>query len=442
MEQNKASIAFKTLGCRLNQFETDALVSHFDQKGYTIAPFKAAADITVINTCTVTSQSDHKSRNIIKQAIAANPGSTIVVTGCMAEQYKAAIEKIEGVSLVITNAKKAQIVEQVEAYRQKQQTNLADNLFSYRPVQKSLHTRAAIKIQDGCDNLCTFCIIPKVRGRAVSRPVKEILENIEATLQNGFKEIIITGVNIGRYEHEGTNFTGLMRQILAIEGDFRVRISSLEPDGFGEDFIELFQNPKLTPHLHLCIQSGSDKILLRMRRMYTLDIYRAFVDKLFAAYPDFNLTTDLIVGFPSEDEDMFKESLNIVKQIAFSHVHTFKYSIRSGTPAERMLQQVDEREKTARSARIREQAERNKKAYYSKFVGQTQRVLVEKSLGNNRYFGYGENYIPIIFEHQQFLKNEFVSVKVEGLMQDKDELKLKGQLIGHGKFAQKKINVA
>src|SRR3989339_1144380 len=406
-------VSFKTLGCRLNQHETDAWLSACEGGGYKIVDFKKQADITVINTCTVTGQSDHKSRNTIHQAISTNPKAKIIVTGCMVGQYKEELEKIPGVTLVVDNKNKNAILEILE----KKQTDVSEvkipsGVFNYQPVQKSFHTRAAIKIQDGCDNFCTFCIIPQVRGRAVSRPVDEVIENIKKTIGHGFKEVVLTGVNIGRYYSNGTRFTQLLEKVLEIPGDFRVRISSLEPDGFGKDFIALFRHPKLTPHLHLCLQSGSDPVLLKMRRMYSTQNYLELIDQIKNSYPDFNLTTDIIVGFPGETDAHFKETLNIVKQIGFSHVHTFKYSVRTGTYAERMPNQVDELIKTQRSEKLRILSENNKMEYYQQFIGSTEKVLVEKPISGNWYFGYGEHYIPIIFQHFQNLKNQWVDVKL------------------------------
>lgn len=426
---SKLKIAFTTLGCRLNQFETDALISEFDRKGFDIVNFKDQADITVINTCTVTSQSDHKSRNIIQQAISANPGSYIVVTGCMAVQYQQQLEKIPGVSLVVSNKQKSGISDYIQQQFNKENVQpIAENLFAYRPVLKSKHTRAAIKIQDGCDNLCTFCIIPQVRGRAVSRPVNEVLQNVQETLQNGFKEIVITGVNIGRYYHNGVRFTQLLKQILDLPGDFRVRISSLEPDGFDADFIKLFHHPKLTPHLHLCLQSGSNAILLKMRRMYSTENFTDFTTKLKVEIPAINLTTDVIVGFPDETNFNFIETKDMVRSVGFSHVHTFKYSERSRTLAARMKNQVSSQIKNERSEQIRILSEEQKKMYYNQFIGKTQKVLVEKHLGNNLYFGYGQNYIPVVFHSNNFMQNEFVDIKIRNII-TKDRLMLTGDLI-------------
>ena len=217
-----------------------------------------------------------------------------------------------------------------------------------------------------------------------------------------------------------------MQKILEIPGDFRIRISSIEPDGFGKEFIDLFQHPKLAPHLHLCLQSGSEQILLKMRRMYNIDSYLELISSIKSQYPDFNLTTDIMVGFPGETDQHFAESCNIVKQIGFSHVHTFKYSIRDHTTAARMQNQVDEKTKQSRSEQIRELSHQNKLAYYQQFIGKNQQVLVEKRI-DNRWFGYGEHYIPIVFESDEDLHNQFVSVKITAVEGDEKPV-LKGQI--------------
>ena len=197
-----------------------------------------------------------------------------------------------------------------------------------------------IKIQDGCDNFCTFCIVPMVRGKAVSRSEKDILENIRQVIDLGYKEIVLTGVNISRYDWEGLNFTGLLENILSLDGKFRVRISSIEPEGFGDHLFDLFMHEKLCPHLHLCLQSGSDRILMQMRRAYTLPSYMEIVEQLRTRHPLFNFTTDIMVGFPGETEQDFEATCNVIREVGFSHVHTFKYSRREGTRAARMEEQV------------------------------------------------------------------------------------------------------
>ncbi|RLD98693.1 MAG: tRNA (N(6)-L-threonylcarbamoyladenosine(37)-C(2))-methylthiotransferase MtaB, partial [Bacteroidetes bacterium] len=298
-------VSFKTLGCRLNQYETDALVTRFHQAGYQIVDFATQADIAVINTCTVTNQSDQKSRNTINHAARKNPAGLVVVTGCMANNYKEQLEANEKITYVVDNERKSQIVSLVDAHFKGEVVHpdsWAGDIFGFETVDQSLHTRTSIKVQDGCDNFCTYCIVPSVRGRAVSRPLDEILENIRRVVDNGFKEIVITGVNIGRYDFGKYKLESAIEKMLELPGDFRIRISSMEPDGFGPDFHKIFRHPKMAPHLHLCIQSGSDSILKKMRRMYSTRSFMDIVETFRKEMPDFNFTTDVIVGFPGESE--------------------------------------------------------------------------------------------------------------------------------------------
>jgi threonylcarbamoyladenosine tRNA methylthiotransferase MtaB len=425
-------VAFKTLGCRLNQYETDALVSDFDKAGYQIVDFKEQADVVVVNTCTVTNQSDQKSRNVISQAARNNLGSMVVVTGCMANNYKEKLEGESKITYVVDNKRKASILQLVDAHFQGEilhPSQLEGDVFQFNTVDKSLHTRSAIKIQDGCDNFCTFCIIPAVRGRAVSRPIPEIVENVKRTLDNGFKELVVTGVNIGRYDWEGKRFEDALESILNVSGDFRVRISSLEPDGFGEHFLDLFDHPKMAPHLHLCLQSGSDKVLLRMRRMYDLNSFASVIERFRNKRPDFNFTTDLIVGFPGETDEDFQESLDAVSRFGFSHVHTFKYSVRKGTRAERMESQIPEKIKTERSALVRQLSEENKLNYFSQFIGKEQRVLIEKIDSRGFASGYGEHYIPVRFKAEGLLKNTFQKVLIKKIEGKGEQVGLLGELV-------------
>lgn len=420
-------IAFKTLGCRLNQYETDALASRFHAGSYEVVDFDEQADVYVVNTCTVTNQSDQKSRQTIHQARRRNNDALVVVTGCMANNYKESLLESKSINYVVDNERKAAIYSIIEEHYRGQVPDPEGfdvDVFSYETATKTFHTRSMIKIQDGCDNFCTFCIIPKVRGRAISRPKNEILDNIRQVLDHGFREVVLTGVNIGRYDSEGTNFEQLVESILELPGDFRLRISSIEPDGFSSRFLELFDHPKLTPHLHLCLQSGSEAVLLRMRRMYTAREFRQIAETLRSRYPNFNLTTDIIVGFPGESDDEFAQTVQMAKELRFSHIHTFKYSVRSGTRAERMPAQVSEKIKNQRSETIRKIAIENKIAYYNSMLGSTQRMLVERITESHTARGYGEHYIPIRVENAAHLsRNQFVSVRLESIyMADEPEV--------------------
>jgi threonylcarbamoyladenosine tRNA methylthiotransferase MtaB len=417
-------VAFKTLGCRLNQFETNSLVTGFTNAGYDIVDFGEKADAYIINTCTVTNHSDKKSRQEISKAYGSNEEAVIVVTGCMANNQKEKLENDGRITYAIENDNKSDIVTLVNSHFNGEiiaPDVLKNDRFGYETVEVGFHTRSMIKIQDGCDNFCTFCIVPFVRGRAISRSPEDIYENIREVVGFGYKEIVLTGVNIGRYEFEGLNFEDLVEKILEIPGDFRVRISSIEPEGFGDKLFKLFDHPKLMPHLHMCIQSGSDKILLKMRRNYTVDEFKAMVAKIKSRIPDFNFTTDLMVGFPEETEEDFQLSCKRIKEIGFSHIHTFKYSKRKGTRADRLLHQIPEKVKTERSAIIRDLAEQQKRKYRTSLIGKDQRVLVEKIDNDGFASGYGEFYVPVKFKsNPSTALKEFSNVVITGIEKDED----------------------
>ena len=425
----KKKIGFKTLGCRLNQYETDALVSQFYKQGYDVVDFHDEADAYVINTCTVTSQSDHKSRHMIRQASRRKEGALVVVTGCMVNHHKTSLEKHDHIDYLINNDRKSSVFNLVDGHFKGEIQNVKEfepDVFGFGVADFGFHTRAMIKIQDGCDNFCSFCIVPKVRGRAASRPPKEIYDNIHKVLDAGFKEIILTGVNIGRYAYEGLDFERLVDSILSIDRDFRVRISSIEPDGFSTLFFDLFSHPKLTPHLHLCLQSGSEKILLKMRRMYTARSFVQMTESLRSKYPDFNLTTDIIVGFPGESMDDFNETAHMVRDIGFSHIHTFKYSARQGTRAARMEGYIPEEVKSERSEIIRRISLENQRRYFNSMLQKEQVLLTEKPK-NGKSRGYGQHYIPIVLEENRE-PNQFLRVRLTG-MTDTGEPEMKGSLI-------------
>ncbi len=417
-------VAFQTLGCRLNQFETEALAAQFSAKGWNTVEFHEEAEVYVINTCTVTNKSDRKSRNIIHHPLKHRQNALVVVTGCYTESSRQALEEEPGIGLVVPNQQKNLLVSLVEARLQGELPSTGvGNVFDYPIFPQIFHTRASLKIQDGCDNFCSFCIIPQVRGRAQSRPLPEILHEATQRLNHGAKELVLTGVNIGRY-NAGNNFFELIRQLLELPGDWRLRLSSLEPDGLPENFPDLFLHPKMAPHLHLCLQSASDRVLLAMRRQYTMDDYRRLVNQLRKTVPQLNLTTDLIVGFPGETAQEFEQTCQAITEFQFSHVHIFKYSRRAGTRADRMEDQIPETVKTERSQILHEKMEAQKSALFSSWVGKTQRVLVEKFTGPAR--GFGEHYLPLILEHEA-TRNEFVQTQITGFRPLDGELVLTGK---------------
>lgn len=424
-------VAFKTLGCRLNLSETDAIAAEFARNNYNVVDFNSEADIFVINTCTVTNQSDQKSRRVINQTHKLNKDALTIVTGCMATHYKEKLTENDKVDYVVDNEHKTSVLSVVDAHFKGETVDpdqFEKDVFNYAPADETFHTRSFIKIQDGCDNFCTFCIVPKVRGRAISRPAEDIFENIKQVVAFGYKEIVLTGVNLGRYKFEEYDFEKLVEAILYIPGDFRVRISSIEPDGYSESFFRLFKNPKLTPHMHICLQSGSEDILLKMRRMHGAKEFEQIAIKLKTDYPQFNLTTDVIVGFPGETVDDFNKTTELVKKIGFGHIHTFKYSVRKGTRAERMPDHIDKKLKTERSEIIRKLAEETKLKYRKGFIGKQQRVLVEKINKQGFAIGYGENYIPLIIENTGLSRNEFYDVLISGIEAGEEPV-LKAKLI-------------
>ena len=336
----------------------------------------------------------------------------------MAESQRQYLENREDINYVVDNKSKISILPLVEAHFNGELVDtdqLKKDVFGFSVTEKSFHTRSMIKIQDGCDNFCTFCIVPMVRGRALSRNPIDILENVRQVIELGYKEIVLTGVNISRYEHEGLNFTGLLEKILHMNGNFRVRISSIEPEGFDEPLYDLFSHEKLCPHLHLCLQSGSDRILMQMRRMYTVPSYMQIVEQIKKRYSLFNFTTDIMVGFPGESEDDFDATCKIIREVGFSHVHTFKYSVRHGTRAERMPDQIPEKLKQQRSVIVRHLAEENKLTYRKQFIGKPQTVLVEKITKNGMAKGYGEHYIPVAFKAVQSGTNYFQNISVKSI---------------------------
>ena len=416
-------IAFKTLGCRVNLYETDALASRFKAAGYEIVNADEDTDIFVVNTCTVTNQSDQKCRQALHQIRRQHPESLIVATGCMVNHRKNELLENKTVDYAIDNERKSALFNIIDKHFKGEQVDpegLDVDLFGYQPAFDTFHTRSLIKIHDGCNNFCSYCLIPMVRGRATSRSDKDIYDNIRSVVDHGFKEIVLTGVNMGRYQYQDVNFEGLVENILNIDGDFRLRISSIEPDNFSDRFLRLFENEKLAPHMHICLQSGAENTLKAMRRHYTAAEFKNMCERIKTAIPDFNITTDLIVGFPGETEDDFMESAEMCREIGFSHIHTFKYSVRNGTKAATMPNQIPEKIKTERSGIIRKISAENKKRYFEQMLGKPQKMLIERINSDGIAQGYGENYIPMRLKGIGLEKNTFVNVIVDSIIEKGD----------------------
>lgn len=416
-------IAFKTLGCRVNLYETDALASQFKAAGYEVVENEGDADIYIVNTCTVTNQSDQKCRQALNQIRRSHPTAVIAATGCMVNHRKQEMLDSGVVNFAIDNERKYSLFNIIDSFMKGEPVDpegFDKDLFSYSPAFDTFHTRSLIKIHDGCNNFCSYCIIPNVRGRATSRCDKEIYDNIRQVVDHGFKEIVLTGVNMGRYQYGNVNFEQLIEGILKIDGDFRVRISSIEPDNFSDRFLSLFENQKLAPHMHICLQSGAENTLREMHRHYTAAQFKEMCDRIKAAIPDFNITTDVIVGFPGETEEDFAESAELCRKIGFSHIHTFKYSVRTGTKAATMSNQIPETVKTERSAIIRQISAENKLKYFKQMLGKPQKMLIERIMADGTARGYGENYIPLRLKTKVLERNTFVEVTLKDIINKGD----------------------
>lgn len=420
-------IAFKTLGCRVNLYETDALASQFKEAGYDIVESDENADIYVVNTCTVTNQSDQKCRQAINQIRRSHPNAIIAAMGCMVNHRKQELIDSGTIDYAIDNERKYALFSIIDSHVKGEAADpegFDKDLFSYRPAYSTFHTRSLIKIHDGCNNFCSYCIIPNVRGRATSRPAEEIYDNIRNVVAHGFKEIVLTGVNMGRYRYKEVDFEHLIENILNIEGDYRIRISSIEPDNFSDRFLSLFDNPKLAPHMHICLQSGAENTLKDMHRHYSAIQFEEMCNRIKAVKPDFNITTDVIVGFPGETESDFAESADMCRRIGFSHIHTFKYSVRTGTKAATMPNQVPETVKTERSAIIRQISAENKLKYFNSMLGKPQKMLIERVMTDGTARGYSENYIPLRLKDNNLRKNTFVDIVLNDIINKGDNSEL------------------
>lgn len=421
-------VAFCTLGCKVNQNEIEALSALFKERGYTIVDFEEQADVYVINTCTVTHLADRKSRQMIRRAIKANPQAKVVVTGCYAQTDPHAVKKIPGVSLIVGTNEKGHLLELVEELQQAGDISVTKGsprivVRKYQEMQQFeeiatekniARARAYLKVQEGCDQFCTYCIIPYARGPVRSRSLKNTLEEAEKLIEAGFREIILTGIHLGAYGRDlgaGINLEYLLQHLLLLNQKVRWRLSSLEPTEVNPELLRLLlENANFCPHLHLPLQSGHDEILRAMHRPYTTAQYLKIVTEIREVIPDIALTTDVMVGFPGENEEHFREYLRFVERVAFSRLHVFKYSPRKGTPAAKFSGQVLPPVKELRSREMFQLGEKLEKQYAEKFVNQLLHVLVEEKVAGTTWEGSSANYLKIRFTALRELRGKIVPV--------------------------------
>ncbi|MDD7718780.1 MAG: tRNA (N(6)-L-threonylcarbamoyladenosine(37)-C(2))-methylthiotransferase MtaB [Eubacteriaceae bacterium] len=417
-------VAFHTLGCKVNQYETEALKEQFKTDGYEIVSEDDFADVYVINTCTVTNMSDRKSRQYIRKMKRVNPSAVVAVTGCYVQVSPEEVAAIEDVDVVAGTNEKHKLLRYIEEYRtaEKKQYHVKDyeELTEYisNGIVTSMEsrTRAYIKIQEGCNRFCSYCVIPYARGKVRSRNPEEIIEEARGLIEQDFKEIILTGINTALYG-EDTEMGGiepLIARLNALDGDFRIRLSSLEPTVINAEYVKrLLQYDKLCPHLHLSVQSGADHVLSLMNRRYSRDEYLEIVKVLKDFDPLYGITTDIIAGFPEETEEDFRDSLRIIDQVGFCKVHAFKYSQRRGTVAAEMKGQIPGPEKNRRSQMLIEKAEESAQLFYKRCEGATRRVLFEEYADDCEMItGYTDNYIKVYVAGNEEMLNNFYDVKL------------------------------
>lgn len=425
MISNKKA-AFCTLGCKVNQYETESIKKQLSDLGYDEVDFDDKADIYIVNSCTVTTIADRKTRNMLRRAKKNNPDSLVIATGCYAQTNAEDLEAIEEIDYVIGNTDKSGII------------NLINNIESEKTSQRVVHrnifdakeyeelefstlremSRAYIKIQDGCNNFCSYCKIPFARGRSRSRKLESILKEAEVLAKEGFREIIIIGINLGVYGEDipgNGDFETLLDEISKIKGIARIRIGSIYPDKISDRFIELMKsNEKLMPHLHISLQSCDDEILKSMNRNYDSRLIKERLLKLKNAVENIEYTADVIVGFPGEDEINFENTRSVIKEVCFSDLHIFQYSDRENTAASRLPNKVDSKTKKTRAEKLENLKEEMQYSLIEKYVGKTMEVLVEETKNGNTY-GYSKNYIKVEIVGYLGEVNELVEVLISGV---------------------------
>ncbi|MFF6013957.1 tRNA (N(6)-L-threonylcarbamoyladenosine(37)-C(2))-methylthiotransferase MtaB [Lysinibacillus fusiformis] len=421
-------VSFHTLGCKVNHYETEAIWQLFKDEGYDRTEFDQQADVYVINTCTVTNTGDKKSRQVIRRAIRQNPDAVICVTGCYAQTSPAEIMAIPGVDIVVGTQDRTKLLGYIDQYRaERQPINAVRNIMKNRVYEEldvpafTDRTRASLKIQEGCNNFCTFCIIPWARGLMRSRDPQEVLHQAQQLVDAGYLEIVLTGIHTGGYGQDlkDYNLAQLLRDLEAnVKGLKRLRISSIEASQLTDEVIDVLRESKIVVnHLHIPIQSGSDTVLKRMRRKYTMEFFGERLTKLHEALPDLAVTSDVIVGFPGETEEEFMDTYNFIRDHKFSELHVFPFSPRTGTPAARMEDQIDEDIKNERVHRLISLNDQLAKEYASRFEDQVLEVIPEEfvhdgSKEEGLLTGYTDNYLKVVFEGPESLIGQLVKVKI------------------------------
>lgn len=410
-EHESTRIALDALGCKLNQAEIELLAKQFTDAGYRLVSPDDGADIYILNTCTVTHIADRKSRHWLRMAHRRNPDALLIATGCYAERASQELAQISGVDLVLGNNEKSHLLQLLE-----ESGRLSRPACVQGDLTGSSHTgfrtRAFVKVQDGCNNLCSYCVVPLVRSREKSLPVDQVVAEVSHRIANCYKEVVLTGVKIGSYSYSGVNLRRLLEHILAETDIVRLRLSSLQPQEISPEFIALWRDNRLCRHFHLSLQSGSDAVLRRMKRRYSVSDYLQSGALIRAQVPEAAITTDVIVGFPGETSAEFEQSYKFCQKLEFARIHVFTYSPREGTQASRMPEPVEDRVKKQRSQRMLALAKESAQNFSQQFLGKTMPVLWEKQSGDGLWSGLTDNYIRVYTKSNEDLTNKLLPVKL------------------------------
>jgi len=402
-------VALDSLGCKLNRAETELLARQFADAGYRLVSPADAADVCILNTCTVTHIADSKSRHWLRLAHRRNPDARLVAVGCYAQRAPQELARIEGIGLVLGNEQKPHLLQLLEEAGYLSRPACA--LGGLTDTSHFGRTRALVKVQDGCGDLCSYCIVPLVRGRERSLSIEQVVAEVRHRIADGYKEVVLTGVKIGSYSYSGVNLRGLLERILAETDVGRLRLSSLQPQEISSELIALWRDNRLCRHFHLSLQSGSESVLRRMRRRYAISKYLQSVSLVRALVPEVAITTDVIIGFPGETSSGFEQSYKLCRKLGFARIHVFTYSPREGTQASRMPEQVEDRVKKQRSRIMLALADESAQKFSQKFLGKTMPVLWEKRT-DGIWSGHTDNYIKVYTKSSKDLTNKILPIKL------------------------------
>jgi len=422
---SKLKASFFTLGCRLNQAETALIGNSFRQKGYALVEFGQPADVCVINSCTVTEQADAKCRQLVRQVLRKNPETFVAVVGCYAQIGAEALRTIDGVDLIVGTQDKLRVIDFIDDPIKLPEPQIVKSRMTNAPftiatkTMAAPTTRANLKIQDGCDFMCSFCVIPFARGRARSRAFWDIQREAMQLVDAGHKEIVLTGVNIGTYQFEDKTFLDVVKMLLTIPALKRLRISSIEPTTIPNELIDLMADSEvLCPHLHIPVQSGDDGILAAMKRLYTAAEFLRFIELAEARVPDILIGTDIMVGFPSESDAAFQASCEALQNSPLAYAHVFTFSERGGTAATRLQGKVSAKIKKERSATLHRLSQEKKNSFYGRFLGRQLRVLTEERNEHGQWIGFSDNYLKVAVMSEALPANSLIMARLASLSED------------------------